>query len=47
MAVHPAEHSVVEAIRRHEAFRRPLREELGLEPPARMSGMFPRELTRR
>lgn len=47
VAVHLAEHNVVEAIRHYEAFRRLLREELGLEPSARMSGMFPRELTRR
>ncbi|MFG3295920.1 BTAD domain-containing putative transcriptional regulator [Streptomyces sp. NPDC048179] len=47
VAVHLAEHNVVEAVRHYEAFRRLLREELGLEPSARMSGMFPRELTRR
>ncbi|MFG2966661.1 BTAD domain-containing putative transcriptional regulator [Streptomyces sp. NPDC048288] len=46
VAVHLAEHNVVEAVRHYEAFRRLLREELGLEPSARMSGMFPRELTR-
>ncbi|MFG2937605.1 bacterial transcriptional activator domain-containing protein [Streptomyces sp. NPDC048282] len=32
VAVHPAEHNVVEAVRHNEAFRRLLREELGLEP---------------
>ena len=47
VAVHLAENNVVEAIRHYEAFRRLLREELGLEPSARMSGMFPRVLTRR
>ncbi|MEU9152860.1 BTAD domain-containing putative transcriptional regulator [Streptomyces sp. NPDC048417] len=41
VAVHLAENNVVEAIRHYEAFRRLLREELGLEPSARLSGMFP------
>ncbi|MFF3450522.1 BTAD domain-containing putative transcriptional regulator [Streptomyces sp. NPDC002667] len=54
VAVHLAEHNVVEAIRHYESFRRLLREELGLEPSARLTGMFPHrvrdaggELTRR
>ncbi|MFD3587723.1 BTAD domain-containing putative transcriptional regulator [Streptomyces sp. NPDC058683] len=41
VAVHLAENNVVEAIRHYEAFRRLLREELGLEPSARLAGMFP------
>jgi DNA-binding SARP family transcriptional activator len=41
VAVHLAENNVVEAIRHYEAFRRLLREELGLEPSARFAGMFP------
>ncbi|MEV7323513.1 BTAD domain-containing putative transcriptional regulator [Streptomyces sp. NPDC093970] len=41
LAVHLAEHNVVEAIRHYEAFRRLLREELGIEPSARLAGMVP------
>ncbi|WP_405868147.1 SARP family transcriptional regulator [Streptomyces sp. NBC_01515] len=41
VAVHLAENNVVEAIRHYEAFRRLLREELGLEPSARFAAMFP------
>ena len=44
VAVHLAENNVVEAVRHYEAFRRLLREELGLEPSARLSGMFPRHV---
>ncbi|MFJ9559559.1 BTAD domain-containing putative transcriptional regulator [Streptomyces fuscichromogenes] len=42
VAVHLAEHNVAEAIRHYEAFRRLLRAELGLEPSARFTAMFPR-----
>ncbi|WP_052768739.1 AfsR/SARP family transcriptional regulator [Streptomyces humi] len=41
VAVHLAEHNVAEALRHYEAFRRLLSEELGLEPSARFTGMFP------
>lgn len=41
VTVHLAESNVVEAIRHYEAFRRLLREELGIEPSARLAGMIP------
>ncbi|MFD4511088.1 BTAD domain-containing putative transcriptional regulator [Streptomyces sp. NPDC058457] len=41
VAVHLAENNIVEAIRHYEAFRRLLDEELGIEPSARLAGMFP------
>ena len=42
VAVHLAENNAVEAIRRYEAFRRLLDEDLGLEPSAQFTGMLPR-----
>lgn len=41
VAVHLAEHNAVEAVRQYGAFRRLVREELGLEPSARFTAMLP------
>ncbi|MER5427942.1 BTAD domain-containing putative transcriptional regulator [Streptomyces sp. NPDC002588] len=41
-AVHLAENNMVEVVRRYEAFRMLIHEELGLEPSARFTAMLPR-----
>jgi len=41
-AVHVAENNMVEVVRRYEAFRMLIHEELGLEPSARFAAMLPR-----